>query len=226
MRLASMYEIEVPEVDVAVILPHPGQAELFCGGTILKWVAAGKRVAVLDLTAGEAGSWGRHDAKLDEAEAASKLLGLSWRGCARFPDGRVEDTVMSRMTITGEIKRLRAATVVGLHERHPHPDARASSQLVENSSFLAKLARLDDYLQPLQVKDLWFAQGAAEGEPSIVVDITNEFPRKLEILSIYSTLGPDLAERATESARRWGATVGVRYGEAFSRRGPVLLQIP
>ena len=98
MRLASHYLDNIPEVDVAVLLPHPGDAEIFCGGAIAKLAAAGHRVGLLDFTAGEAGSHTRLEVKLDEADAAARILGVTWRGCLRFPDARLEDTIMSRMT--------------------------------------------------------------------------------------------------------------------------------
>lgn len=224
MKLASMYEIDVPEADVVVMMPHPGQAEMFCGGTILRWVAAGKRVAILDLTAGEAGSWGRNEVRLEEAARAGDDLGAVWRGCVRLPDGRVEDTVMSRMTITGEIKRLRATTVVAIDAAHPHPDAPASSRLVENSAFLAKLSRLDDYLPPVVVRDLWFASGNASVAPTVVVDITAVYEQKRAALERYSTLGPHVIDAMDVAAKHWGASIGARYGEPFRHRGPIPLE--
>ena len=45
------------ELDALVIAPHPDDAELGMGGAILKMLAAGKKVGVLDLTNGEPGDW-------------------------------------------------------------------------------------------------------------------------------------------------------------------------
>ena len=143
-RLASHYLDNLPEVDVAFMLPHPGEAELLCGGIIAKLGAAGKRVAILDLTAGEAGTLARGNTILDEGDRAAEILGVAWRGTMRFPDGRLEDTIMSRMTVTGEFKRLRPQVVVAMHPEDRHPDSLAASLLVVNAAYLAGLSGLDN----------------------------------------------------------------------------------
>lgn len=43
-------------LDLLAIMAHPDDAELLCGGALIKSAAAGRRVGVLDLTAGEMGS--------------------------------------------------------------------------------------------------------------------------------------------------------------------------
>lgn len=224
-RLASHYLDNLPEVDVAVMLTHPGDAEYYCGGTIAKLTRAGKRVAILDLTAGEAGSFSRGDLKLDEADLAGAALGVAWRGSIRFPDGRLEDTIMSRMTVTGEVKRLRPRTVVAIHPKHPHPDSLAASLLVENACYLAGLTKLDDYLPAHRPERVVFSGGTASAAPSFVVDISDCFEQKIAALRAYTTLFADPAAalaRVEREALRIGELVGVRYGEAFVQRQPLL----
>ena len=41
------------KLDLLVFAVHPDDAELGCSGTILKHIAAGKKVGVVDLTRGE-----------------------------------------------------------------------------------------------------------------------------------------------------------------------------
>ena len=45
-------------LDVLAVMAHPDDAEIFCGGALIKSAEAGERTGVLDLTAGEAGSRG------------------------------------------------------------------------------------------------------------------------------------------------------------------------
>src|SRR4029453_12133382 len=42
--------------DIAAICAHPDDAELIMGGTLARAVAAGRRVAMVDLTRGESGT--------------------------------------------------------------------------------------------------------------------------------------------------------------------------
>ena len=223
-RLASHYLDNVPEVDVVILLPHPGDAEYYCGGTIAKLAHAGRSVAILDLTAGEAGSYSRAEIKLDEADVASAALGVVWRACIRFPDGRLEDTIMSRMTVIGEIMRLSPKTVFSMNSLHAHPDSMAASVLVENACYLAGLSKLDDYLLAHRPERVVFAGGAASAAPSFVVDITDFMEQKLTALRAYTTLFADPeAEigRVEREALRIGELVGVQYGEAFVQRQPL-----
>lgn len=223
-RLASHYLDELPEVDVAFMLPHPGDAEVLCGGTIAKLTASGKKVALLDLTAGEAGTMSKGDSKLDEGDRAAALLGVAWRGSMRFPDARLEDTIMSRMTVTGEIKRLRPTVVVAIHPEDRHPDSLAASLLVENATFLAGLSNLDNYLAAHRGGRVVFASSGVASTPSFVVDVTEQFERKMAALAVYTTLFENPAEaldRIEREARRFGEMIGVRYGEAFMQRLPL-----
>lgn len=223
-RLASHYLDNLPEVDVAFMLAHPGEAEILCGGAIAKLTATGKRVAILDLTAGEAGTYTHGDKKLDEGDAAAAILGVTWRGSMKFPDARLEDTIMSRMTVTGEIKRLRPQVVVAMHPADRHPDSLAASLLVENAAYLTGLSRLDNYLAPHPSAKVVFASGSVDAAPSFIVDISKSFEKKLEAIRAYTTLFADSAEaldRIEREARRFGSLIGVRYGEPFTQRQPL-----
>jgi LmbE family N-acetylglucosaminyl deacetylase len=223
-RLASHYLDNLPEVDVAIMMPHPGEAELLCGGTIAKLSSAGKRVAILDLTAGEAGTLAGGNRILDEGDVAAGILGVAWRGTMRFPDGRLEDTIMSRMTVTGEFKRLRPQVVVAMHPEDRHPDSLAASLLVENASYLAGLSGLDNYLSAHATGRVVFASGSVAASPAFVVDVSPFFEQKMAALKAYTTLFADPAEvlaRVEREARRFGEMIGVRYGEPFTQRQPL-----
>jgi N-acetylglucosamine malate deacetylase 1 len=223
-RMPSHYLDNLPEVDVAVMLAHPGDAEFYCGGAIAGLAAQGKRVAILDLTAGEAGSMGRKDIKLDEADEAAKILGVTWRGQMGMPDARIEDTIMSRMTVTGEIKRLRPHTVVAIDAGHRHPDSVAASLLVENGAYLAGLNRLDNYLEAHHVSRVVFAGLSLTTAPAFVADITAHYEQKRAALAAYTTLFADVAaamEKLDREARYYGELIGVKYGEGYGQRGPL-----
>ena len=67
---------EFPELDALVIAPHPDDAELGMGGAILKMLAAGKKIGVLDLTNGEPTPFGSIEIRADETAAATKSAGV------------------------------------------------------------------------------------------------------------------------------------------------------
>src|SRR5215467_9416034 len=70
----------MPDLDYLVIAPHPDDAELGVGGTILMLKAQGAQVGVLDLTDGEPTPHGSPEIRREETVAATAALGLDWRG--------------------------------------------------------------------------------------------------------------------------------------------------
>ena len=63
--------------DFLAIGAHPDDVELGCGGTIIKLIAEGKTVSVIDLTEGELGTRGTAETRAEEAANAAKILGIS-----------------------------------------------------------------------------------------------------------------------------------------------------
>ena len=60
-------------LDFLVIAPHPDDAELGMGGTIIKMVEAGLRVGILDLTSGEPTPHGSEALRAAETAAATEI---------------------------------------------------------------------------------------------------------------------------------------------------------
>ena len=63
-------------LDVLVIAPHPDDAELGMAGAIMRFIAEGRRVGVLDLTSGEPTPHGSLEIRARETAAATKIMGL------------------------------------------------------------------------------------------------------------------------------------------------------
>ncbi len=62
-------------VDVLAIGAHPDDIEICCGGTLALMARAGRRVGILHLTSGEAGTRGTTEERRREAAAAAEILG-------------------------------------------------------------------------------------------------------------------------------------------------------
>jgi len=63
-------------LDILAFAPHPDDAELGCGGSLIRAVDQGLRVAVADLTSGEMGSRGTSESRERERQHAAELMGL------------------------------------------------------------------------------------------------------------------------------------------------------
>src|SRR5258708_31820741 len=79
-------------VDLLVFGPHPDDIEIGLGGTVARHAAAGHRVGLCDLTAGELSSNGTPEQRRAEATSAASILGATWRENLGWPDGGVAAT--------------------------------------------------------------------------------------------------------------------------------------
>lgn len=228
MRLPTIYSEELPAVDLLAVAAHPDDVEQTCGGTLLKMGERGYRTAVLDLTAGDMGTRGTPERRLEEAEDAAKLLGLTWRGNLALPDARLENSLPARMTLAGEIRRLRPRVAILPYWEGRHPDHYHASRLAYEAIFAAGLKKLDETLAPHRPFKILYAAQYANVTPSFIVDITPYFERRMDSLLAYrSQYGGDaegaalfpkeseIRDRLAAIARFYGNLIGVRYGEAF-----------
>ena len=219
---------ELPELDVLAVAAHPDDVEQTCGGTLLRMAEQGYRTGVLDLTAGDMGSRGSPEIRLQEAEEAACILKLAWRGNMRFPDARLENNIAARMSLAGEIRRLRPRTLILPYWEARHPDHYRACELGYEAAFLAGLRKLDEATPPHRPFKVIYSSLYADVRPSFIVDISQQFDRRMEALLCYRSqygareeaadLFPteeEIRERLAAVARFYGQQIGVRYGEPF-----------
>jgi bacillithiol biosynthesis deacetylase BshB1 len=215
-------------LDVLAIAAHPDDVEQTCGGTLIKMAEMGYRTGVLDLTAGDMGTRGTPQTRLEEAAAAALHLRLAWRDNLHSPDARLENTLGARLTLAARIRELRPRVVILPYWEGRHPDHYRASELGYEACFLAGLRKLDEHSEPHRPRKVVYAALYAKVTPSFVVDISAEFERRMAALfsyrSQYGESGeaagsfPDqgeIRERLAAIARFYGNLIGVRYGEPF-----------
>jgi bacillithiol biosynthesis deacetylase BshB1 len=225
--------------DVAGVCAHPDDAELVMGGTLALEAARGRRVCLVDLTRGESGSRGTPETRAAEAAEAARILGVAYRESLGLKDARLEATPEQRDTAVEALRRLRPRVVLLQHWRQRHPDHAAASRLVYDASFLAGLRNYRPELgAPFRPAKLAYAVTMTEASdlaPSFVVDVTSTWDVKMRAIAAFRSqftpapgeTGPlplDRFREAVELAcRRHGQRVGVRYGEGFVTREPLVV---
>ena len=225
--------------DLAAICAHPDDAELVMGGTIALEAARGRRVCMIDLTRGESGSRGTPETRAREAAEAARVLGACNRESLGLPDSRLQDVPEQKDVLVGVLRRLRPRVVLLQHWRQRHPDHAAASRIVYGASFLAGLRNYRPDLGPaFRPTKLVYATTMTEANdiaPSFVVDVTAVWETKLRAISAYSSqftpapaetgiLPLDRFKEGVELAgRRNGQRIGVRYGEGFVTREPLVV---
>lgn len=227
------------EFDIAGICAHPDDAELVMGGTVAREAAAGRRIALVDLTRGESGSRGTPETRAAEATEAARLLGVAHRESLGLPDSALQVGVEHRDVVVAALRRLRPAVVITQHWEQRHPDHAAASRLVYDACFMAGLRNyrpdLGQAFRPHKIAYATSMTEATEVPPTFVVDITATFATKMKAIRAFASqfapapgetvaLPFDRFQDAIElTALRHGQRIGVRYGEGFVTREPVVI---
>jgi N-acetylglucosamine malate deacetylase 1 len=215
-------------LDVLAIAAHPDDIEQTCGGTLIRMAERGYRTGALDLTAGDMGTRGTPELRIEESRVAAEHLQLSWRENLRWPDARLENHLASRMTLAGVIRRIRPRTVILPYWAGRHPDHYRAAEIAYEACFLAGLKRLEEDIPPHRPFKILYSALYANITPSFVVDISRQFERRMSALFSYTSQYGDadegaglfpshaeVQERLAAIARFYGNLIGVKYGEPF-----------
>ena len=216
------------KLDLLAIAAHPDDVEQTCGGTLIRAAEAGYRTGVLDLTAGDMGTRGTPEQRLEESQVAAKIMLAGWRGNMHFPDARLQNDISARMSLAMKIRELRPRVVILPYWQARHPDHYRAGELGYEACFLAGLKKLDDYSDPHRPEKVIYSSLYANVTPSFVVDISAQFERRMAALLSYvsqygsqeegAVLFPqeaEIRERHTAIARFYGNLIGAKYGEPF-----------
>jgi bacillithiol biosynthesis deacetylase BshB1 len=228
------------KIDLLAFGPHPDDAEIGAGGTLLRAADQGRATAVVTLTRGEMGSRGSPAERAAEFDAAAAALGLAHHAMLDLPDGRLASDDRSREAVVRVLRDLRPAVVLAPYWEDRHPDHHAASRIVQDAVFLSGLARFETGQPPHRPGEIVYYPAAWEFEPDFVVDVSAQFERKLAALRCYGSQLHNPARTAGEpdtfvsSGGYWdllvaraahhGRRIGAAYAEPFRVRG--LVEVP
>jgi len=220
--------------DIVAIMAHPDDAELLCGGLLIRSADLGHRTGIIDLTGGERGSAGSAGLREREATEAGRILGLDARVHAGLPDGELENSPAARLVVAGLIRELRPRVVILHWPIGRHPDHRAASELGRDACFIAGLSHAPvDHSPHRPSKVIYCASYREEPvQPSFVVDITDQIDRKIDAIRAYGSQfdgkagvgdifgGGDreLYDQVRVHAAHYGSLIRRPYGEPYWMR--------
>ncbi len=225
-------------VDILAIAAHRDDVELTCAGTLLRAVEAGYRTGILDLTAGESGTHGSAGLRGREAEEAATILGVTERRNAGLPDAHLHNGEAERRLVVEHIRHFAPRVVILPYAVGRHPDHRVASELGRDACYLSGLARYAAAGAAHRPHKVLYALAYREDpiKPSFVVDISDQFPRKLAAIRCYASqfdgakaageifpTGQDLYALVETQNSHYGSLIRRRYGEPFFTHETLLI---
>jgi bacillithiol biosynthesis deacetylase BshB1 len=223
------------QLDILAFGVHPDDVELSCSGTLMKHVALGNKVGIIDLTQGELGSRGTALTRIEEAKEASRIMGVSVRENLQLADGFFELNETNKRLIIAQLRRLRPEIILCNAISDRHPDHGRAAKLVSEACFLSGLRRIETTLdgkrqEAFRPRVVYHYIQDVYLKPDFVVDITDFIDRKLEAIQAYKTQfydpnsqepatpisGKDFFEFVKGKMRQFGRPIGVEFAEGFT----------
>jgi len=194
------------KVDLLAISAHPDDVEVAAGGTLLRHVALGHSVALLDLTQAELSTRGTVDQRAAEAQQAADILGAVAREQVGLPDGFFTADQASLLKLVAWIRYFRPEIVLANALDDRHPDHKRAAELVTQAVFLAGLVKVETHQvqrapafagwddsepafeaasDPWRVKAVYHYQQDRVCKPDFLVDISPYMDQKMDAIRAY-----------------------------------------
>jgi bacillithiol biosynthesis deacetylase BshB1 len=214
---------------ILVAGPHPDDQEIGMGGTIARLVEQGHDVLLLDMTNGEPTPHGDPETRAKEAAAAAEILNVK-RASAHLPNRRVMHTLEARHAVAGVIREHQAEIIFTPYFQDAHPDHVATTRIVEDARFDAKLTKIDLPGEPIYPKWLFYYYCTHlrwVADPTFLIDITGYEEKKRQAVVAYETqfVIPERNRKVVDwmmaANHYFGSRIGVQSAEPFHTREPL-----
>lgn len=215
--------------NILVVGPHPDDQELGMGGTIARLADQGHDVLLLDMTNGEPTPHGSPEQRETERSTAAQVLGVR-RQILNLKNREVQHSLSARHLVAGVIREHRAQIVFLPYYEDAHPDHVATTRIVEDARFDAKLTKIDLPGEPIypQWMIYYYCMHLRQVvNPSFCMDITDQIDVKEKAILAYETqfVIPEKNRRVVTWMRHMnsymGSRIGSDYAEPFYTREPL-----
>lgn len=225
------------KLDVLVMAVHPDDAELACSGTIVKMIAEGKKVGILDFTAGELGTRGTPEIRLKESADSAIILGLNSRENLGLKDCFFKNDEEHQKKIIQIIRKYQPDIVLANAIEDRHPDHGKAAELAYDACFYSGLRKIETYDNQNNLQQAWRPKNVFHYiqdryiEPDFVIDITAQWKTKLESIKAFKSQffdpnspepasyisSPDFLDFIESRSREMGHKIGTTHGEGFTK---------
>ena len=225
------------KLDVLALAAHPDDVELCCSGTLIKLKEQGNKTGIVDLTRGEKGTRGTPEQRLQEAEKAAKILGLTARENLGLPDTKLDNSTDYQKAIIKMIRKYRPHICLINAPTDRHPDHGDAARLQLDSLFYSGLRMIETFDDQGNPQDIWrpahtlHYMQARPFDPTFVFDVTGTVEQKKQAILAFDSQfnhdhnkddGPETyisSSRFFESlfgrSQFYGQLIGAEHGEPF-----------
>lgn len=224
------------KVDILAIGAHPDDVELSCSGTLIKMIAQGKKVGLIDLTRGELGTRGSGELRSTEAQNAAKKMGALFRENLDMADSFFKYTDENLIKIAGAIRKHQPKIILANAVSDRHPDHGRAAKLISDGSFIAGLMKVEIKDENGKPYERWRPDAVYHYiqdhhlTPDFVIDITDYIDQKLATILCFESqfYNPDsnepespisslnFFESVKAKNRVFGRPLGYDFAEGFT----------
>ncbi len=259
-------------LNILVVGPHPDDQEAGMGATIARLAADGHNILLLDMTNGEPTPLGDIATRAAEAQTALQVLdhgtdnvrrqmlhipgeprghtdttsasANNW-GASALPNRWIEHTIEARRAVAGVIREHQANVIFTPFFEDAHPDHKATTRIVEDARFDAKLTKANLPGERIYPKWLFYYYATHlrwVANPQFCMDVTGFEDHKVRAIEAYHTQfvlpaqqsNPDDKTPGASGATRrpvkdwvhagltyFGSRIGTRAAEPFYTKEPI-----
>ena len=220
-----------------VMAVHPDDAELGCAGTMALHLALNKKVGIIELTKGELGTRGTPEIRLAEAEASSKILGISIRENLGFKDGFFKNDEEHQLQLIQKIRKFKPEIVLTNALEDRHPDHGRSCQLAMEACFYSGLRKIETFNEDGSPQEAWRPNAVYNYiqdryiEPDFVIDVTPYWETKIAAIKAFESQffnpnanepksyisSSEFLEFVEGRSKEMGHKIGVLHGEGYTK---------
>ncbi|MDF2671551.1 MAG: GlcNAc-PI de-N-acetylase [Paenibacillus sp.] len=221
-------------MNVLAVGAHPDDIEISCAGTLTKLVKSGHSVTLCHVSTGDKGHYEIPPEQLIgiravEAQEAAAVIGVPVISLG-LKDGEIySEQEETRLLFVELIRKVKPDIVITHADNDYMPDHNAVSKLVFDSTFLASLPAIITESPTIKRVPALFYMDNLSGmdfQPTLYVDVSEQFETKLEMLSKHQSQlvwlkehdGVDILDFVHTLGKMRGIQAGCKYAEGFIQR--------
>lgn len=216
-------------VDVLAFGAHPDDCEFACGGILCKLAAAGKSIAIVDLSLGDKGSNGTVEERKEEGLEAAKLLGAK-REYLDFNDCEIIDSYKGRLKLVKVIRYYQPKIVFApmWKGEQNHPDHIACGLMARYACRYARFRNILPEVPPHRVGSILHYLFPANENPDFLIDVADYVDNWKKLMECHETQmkSNNYVEWNLKAAACFGIMTGTSHAQGLVKGNPLVIDDP